>query len=221
MAITFRTTTETHSLPSRAATINASLLARHRVTLNSSPLLPLNSRRNSFTSCMYCYSPIPAISLVVINHHQFNPFPNFKRFSTSLAASLKTMGVIIFGLAASTVQACWYMTSTTSYSCMVPSRNTKRFLRLVATLSTNSGFQHPILTRIHREMQIRKIDCLHTSRPVSWIWNRLVDGKFTEIETPSHEFIVSTALPGLWIPATRLVVHHGRDRARRDPYRSP
>jgi hypothetical protein len=38
--------------------------------------------------------------------------------------------------------------------------------------------------------------------PVSWIWNRLVDGKFTEIETADDESIVSTALPGLWIPTS-------------------
>jgi hypothetical protein len=36
--------------------------------------------------------------------------------------------------------------------------------------------------------------------PVSWIWNRLVDEKFTEIETADNEYIMSTALPGLWIP---------------------
>ncbi len=38
------------------------------------------------------------------------------------------------------------------------------------------------------------------SDPVSWIWNRLVDGKFTQIETADNEYIMSTALPGLWIP---------------------
>lgn len=36
--------------------------------------------------------------------------------------------------------------------------------------------------------------------PVSWIWNRLVDGKFTAIETAENELIMSAALPGLWIP---------------------
>lgn len=40
--------------------------------------------------------------------------------------------------------------------------------------------------------------------PVSWIWNRLVDGKFVEIKTPDNEYIMSTALPGLWIPAGAL-----------------
>ncbi|MBL8852190.1 MAG: Uma2 family endonuclease [Planctomycetaceae bacterium] len=43
----------------------------------------------------------------------------------------------------------------------------------------------------------------HTE-PVSWVWNRLVDGKFAEIKTPDDEFIVSSALPGLWIPALAL-----------------
>ncbi|RLS58908.1 MAG: hypothetical protein DWH91_01535 [Planctomycetota bacterium] len=38
------------------------------------------------------------------------------------------------------------------------------------------------------------------SDPVSWIWNRLVDGKFIEIETADNEPLMSTALPGLWIP---------------------
>jgi hypothetical protein len=38
------------------------------------------------------------------------------------------------------------------------------------------------------------------AEPVSWIWNRLVDGKFIEIETSDNESIMSTALPGLWIP---------------------
>ena len=38
------------------------------------------------------------------------------------------------------------------------------------------------------------------SDPVSWIWNRLVGEKFTEIETVDNEYIMSTALPGLWIP---------------------
>ena len=38
------------------------------------------------------------------------------------------------------------------------------------------------------------------SDPVSWIWNRWVDGKYAEIDTADNEFIMSTALPGLWIP---------------------
>ena len=40
--------------------------------------------------------------------------------------------------------------------------------------------------------------------PVSWIWNRWVEGKFIEIQTADHEYIQSAALPGLWIPAQAL-----------------
>lgn len=40
--------------------------------------------------------------------------------------------------------------------------------------------------------------------PVTWIWNRLVDGKFVEVETTANEFIMSIALPGLWIPPDSL-----------------
>jgi hypothetical protein len=43
----------------------------------------------------------------------------------------------------------------------------------------------------------------HTE-PVEWIWNRLIDGKFSAIETADDEFIMSTALPGLWIPSNAL-----------------
>jgi hypothetical protein len=42
------------------------------------------------------------------------------------------------------------------------------------------------------------------SDPVSWIWNRRVDGKFAAIETADNECIMSTALPGLWIPTMAL-----------------
>ncbi|MEI8379186.1 MAG: hypothetical protein WCJ09_03600 [Planctomycetota bacterium] len=38
------------------------------------------------------------------------------------------------------------------------------------------------------------------SNPVSWIWNRLVNEEFTEIETAENAYIMSDALPGLWIP---------------------
>jgi hypothetical protein len=41
--------------------------------------------------------------------------------------------------------------------------------------------------------------------PIDWIWNRLIDGKFSEIETADHELIMSTALPGLWIPSYALM----------------
>jgi hypothetical protein len=40
--------------------------------------------------------------------------------------------------------------------------------------------------------------------PVQWIWNRLIDGKFSVVETADHELIMSAALPGLWIPAGAL-----------------
>lgn len=39
---------------------------------------------------------------------------------------------------------------------------------------------------------------------VEWTWNRLVDGKFTAIETANNSLIMSTALPGLWIPPSSL-----------------
>jgi hypothetical protein len=45
---------------------------------------------------------------------------------------------------------------------------------------------------------------LRDTEPVEWIWNRLVDGKFSVIETPDNELIMSTALPGLWIPSYAL-----------------
>jgi hypothetical protein len=37
-----------------------------------------------------------------------------------------------------------------------------------------------------------------------WIWNRLIDGKFSEIKTAENELIMSAALPGLWIPSYAL-----------------
>ncbi len=43
----------------------------------------------------------------------------------------------------------------------------------------------------------------HTE-PVEWIWNRRIDGKFSVIETADDELIMSTALPGLWIPSSAL-----------------
>jgi len=42
------------------------------------------------------------------------------------------------------------------------------------------------------------------TEPVEWIWNRLVDSKFSVIETAENEMIMSSALPGLWIPAHAL-----------------
>ena len=40
--------------------------------------------------------------------------------------------------------------------------------------------------------------------PLEWTWNRLIDGKFSEIKTADNELIMSTALPGLWIPSYAL-----------------
>jgi hypothetical protein len=40
--------------------------------------------------------------------------------------------------------------------------------------------------------------------PLEWIWNRLIDGKFSEIKTADNELIMSAALPGLWIPTHAL-----------------
>jgi hypothetical protein len=40
--------------------------------------------------------------------------------------------------------------------------------------------------------------------PVEWVWNRLIDGKFSEIKAADNELIMSAALPGLWIPSYAL-----------------
>jgi Putative restriction endonuclease len=45
---------------------------------------------------------------------------------------------------------------------------------------------------------------LRDTEPVEWIWNRRIDGKFSVIETADNELIMSTALPGLWIPSHAL-----------------
>lgn len=42
------------------------------------------------------------------------------------------------------------------------------------------------------------------TEPQVWIWNRLIDGKFSAITTADTELIMSTALPGLWIPSHGL-----------------
>ena len=52
--------------------------------------------------------------------------------------------------------------------------------------------------------QVIEYVALRNTEPVEWIWNRLIDGKFTMIETADSEMIVSTALPGLWIPTHAL-----------------
>ena len=45
---------------------------------------------------------------------------------------------------------------------------------------------------------------LRDTDPVEWIWNRLIDGKFSAIETADDELIMSAALPGLWVPCRAL-----------------
>jgi hypothetical protein len=40
--------------------------------------------------------------------------------------------------------------------------------------------------------------------PYAWFWNRLIDGKYSAVETDENELIMSAALPGLWIPAYAL-----------------
>jgi hypothetical protein len=45
---------------------------------------------------------------------------------------------------------------------------------------------------------------LRLTEPVEWIWNRLIDGKFSAIETADNELLMSTALPGLWISSRAL-----------------
>jgi hypothetical protein len=37
-----------------------------------------------------------------------------------------------------------------------------------------------------------------------WVWNRLVDGKYSSVETTENELIMSAALPGLWVPTYAL-----------------
>jgi len=56
---------------------------------------------------------------------------------------------------------------------------------------------------LERNRVLEYVAVRHTE-PVEWIWNRLIDGKFAAIETAENELIMSTALPGLWIPAHAL-----------------
>jgi hypothetical protein len=42
------------------------------------------------------------------------------------------------------------------------------------------------------------------TEPLDWLWNRLIDGKFSEVEAAENELIMSSALPGLWIPSYAL-----------------
>ena len=43
---------------------------------------------------------------------------------------------------------------------------------------------------------------VRVAEPITWIWNRLVDGKYQTVETADDELIVSAALPGMWIPTS-------------------
>jgi hypothetical protein len=45
---------------------------------------------------------------------------------------------------------------------------------------------------------------LRDTEPLSYLWNRLIDGRFQLIETDDPGMIRSTALPGLWIPTEAL-----------------
>ncbi len=62
------------------------------------------------------------------------------------------------------------------------------------------------------------------TEPVEWIWNRLIDGKFSVIETADNELIMSTSAARpldsvVRSEEPRLVGHHGRDRTGREPGR--
>ncbi len=56
----------------------------------------------------------------------------------------------------------------------------------------------------YERAQVFEYVAVRTTEPVEWIWNRLVDGKFSEIKTADNELIMSSALPGLWIPSYAL-----------------
>jgi hypothetical protein len=52
--------------------------------------------------------------------------------------------------------------------------------------------------------QVIEYVAVRLTEAVEWIRNRLIDGKFSVIETADNELIMSTALPGLWIPSYAL-----------------
>ncbi|MEO2012976.1 MAG: hypothetical protein ABGZ53_01260 [Fuerstiella sp.] len=52
--------------------------------------------------------------------------------------------------------------------------------------------------------QVIEYVALQDTQPVRFLWNRLIDGKFSLIETDDPGMIRSTALPGLWIPVDSL-----------------
>jgi hypothetical protein len=57
----------------------------------------------------------------------------------------------------------------------------------------------------YERAQVIEYVAVRLMEPVEWIWNRLIDGKFSEIKTADNELIMSTALPGLWIPSYALM----------------
>ncbi len=52
--------------------------------------------------------------------------------------------------------------------------------------------------------QVIEYVAVRLTEPLEWIWNRLTDGKFSQIKTADNERIMSSALPGLWIPSYAL-----------------
>ena len=56
----------------------------------------------------------------------------------------------------------------------------------------------------YERAKVMEYVALRLAEPFEWIWNRLVDGKFSEIKTADNELIMSAALPGLWIPTYAL-----------------
>jgi hypothetical protein len=52
--------------------------------------------------------------------------------------------------------------------------------------------------------QVIEYVAVRLMEPLEWVWNRLIDGKFSEIKAADNELIMSTALPGLWIPSYAL-----------------
>ena len=52
--------------------------------------------------------------------------------------------------------------------------------------------------------QVLEYVAVQDTEPVAWIWNRLIDGKFSVIDAAENELIMSTALPGLWVPPHAL-----------------
>lgn len=56
----------------------------------------------------------------------------------------------------------------------------------------------------YERAQVMEYVAVRLTDPLEWIWNRLIDGKFSEIKTADNELIMSAALPGLWIPSQAL-----------------